>query len=118
MKTLKLDASGDIAFEKGDFLMVDEAEEIRQALHLSLSTNKREWFLDPAFGLDFKAVTGKSTDSQIRAALIEAISQEERVELIEDLIIKKDRQSRRLSVFFRVRIRSGKTIESEVMLSA
>lgn len=118
MKTLKLDASGDIAFEKGDFLMVDEIEEVRQSLYIILSTNKREWFFNPAFGLDFRSVTGKSTDSQIRAAVIEAISQEERVELIEDLTITKDRQSRRLSVFFRVRIRSGETIESEVLLSA
>lgn len=118
MKTIKLDATGDIALEKGDFLMVDGVEEIRQALYLSLATNKREWFLNPEFGLDFRAVTGKVNDSQIRAAIIAAISQEERLELIEDLIINKDRQSRRLSVFFRVRIRSGETIEGEVLLSA
>lgn len=118
MKTIKLDSTGDLAFEKGDFLMLDEAEEIRQSLYITLATNKREWFLDPEEGLDFQAITGKPTDGQIRAAVIAAISQEERVELIEDLVINKDRKTRKVSVVFRVRVRSGTTIESEVLLSA
>ncbi|WP_088005597.1 DUF2634 domain-containing protein [Indiicoccus explosivorum] len=118
MKTLKLDETGDLALDKADLVFVDEVEEVRQSLYLAMATNKREWFLHPDFGLDFKAIIGKPTDSQIRAAIIATISQEERVELIEDLQIKQDRQARKLSVFFRVRIRGGETIEGEVSLNA
>ncbi|MFC2948526.1 GPW/gp25 family protein [Virgibacillus sediminis] len=118
MKTIKLDDNRDLAFEKGDFVMIDEEEEVLQSIYILLETNKKEWFFDPDMGLRRRSVTGKPTDGEVRAAVTETISQEERVD-IEEIKINQDRKARRLTVFFRARIRrSGSVVQGEVEMNA
>ncbi|QAS52800.1 DUF2634 domain-containing protein [Halobacillus litoralis] len=118
MKTFALNQSGDLLLENGDMVEIDGAEEIKQSLSLILSTNKGEWFLDPEMGLDFNALLDKPSDTRIRAAVIEAISQESRVQTIDHIAINQDRQKRVVYIHFKVTTSTNEQIESEVSVNA
>ncbi len=94
MKAFKLDSKGDLVIENGDFVMVEGNEELTQSLDRILTTNIEEWFLDPVFGLDYKAIQGKGRDVEsIKLAIKEAIYQEERIKSAEitNLYLNEDR---------------------------
>jgi len=116
MKDILLDGSGDLLFENGDLVLVEDELELKQAIYICLATNKGEWFLDLEAGLSFKSLTGKPTDEQIRAAVIEALSQEPRVTLIQAVQVEQDRKNRRLSISFKVQTTEG-VVEDEVIIN-
>ncbi|WP_406944478.1 DUF2634 domain-containing protein [Halobacillus sp. SY10] len=118
MKTFALDSKGDLLIREGEFVVIEEAEDIKQSLSLILSTNKGEWFLDREMGLEFSALLDKPTDARIRAAVIEAISQEPRVQSIDHIEINQDRQKRVVYIHFKVTTSTNEQVESEVSVNA
>ncbi|OES45222.1 hypothetical protein [Domibacillus iocasae] len=116
MKDILLDDSSDLLFEKGDFVLGEDEQELKQSLYINLATNKGEWFLDVEAGLSFKSITGKPTDAQIRAAVIEALAQEPRVTLIQGVQIEQDRKNRKVMILFKVQTTEG-VVEDEVMIN-
>ncbi|WP_342577674.1 DUF2634 domain-containing protein [Psychrobacillus sp. FSL K6-2843] len=116
MKTLALTDDGDLLFENGDFKLIEGVLEVKQVLTISLSTNLKEWFLNPDLGLDFMKLLEKPTDEEIRSEIIRVIGQEDRVELINDVQIIQDRKLRKLSVKYDVQLIDGQTLNEEVVL--
>lgn len=116
MKTLALTDDGDLLLENGDFKLIEGVLEVKQVLTISLSTNLKEWFLNPDLGLDFIKLLEKPTDEEIRSEIIRVIGQEERVELINDVQIVQDRKLRKLSIKYDVQLIDGQTLNEEVVL--
>ena len=111
MKTLKLE-NGDLGFDgQNNLRMVEGIDEKKQAIHLLLSTNAGEWFLNTLHGLDYTQILGeKPEEEQTRAAFLEAFEQEPRIE--EMLQFNTDFANRRLTVNFNVRV-EGEVIEGQ-----
>lgn len=53
MADLKLDETGDLAFEDGQLVVIDGPEATAQRLRLKLSTWLGEWYLDERVGVPF-----------------------------------------------------------------
>lgn len=118
MKDLKL-KDGDLVFEKGDLVMVEGAEELRQTVYIGMQTNQGEWFLNPEVGIRHAAFVGKKTnDEEMRAEIIRGAMQDERIESVEDITIDRDTRARKALVTFRAVATSGESIEGQVTLNA
>lgn len=115
MKTLKL-IDGDLAFEKNDFQIIKGEEEIQQCTEIILGTNKKEWFFNPDFGVDFNNLIGKVTDSQIENEIVDGLAQEPRIESVQNVTIT--RINRKATVTFEANLINNETLESEVTLNA
>lgn len=117
MKTFKI-VDGDLVFDgQNNLVIVEDIEEEAQSIERILTTNKNEWFLDVDFGLDYQAIQGKGKDKEsIALAIIEAIHQDDRVEEIEYINIDFNRKNRNIKVDFRVKMKSGSTIEGSEVL--
>lgn len=116
MKTIELTGDGDLLFENGDFNLIEGAQEVKQLLTISLSTNLKEWFLNPDLGLDFMKLLEKPSDEDIRSEIIRVLGQEERVEIINGVEIVQDRKLRKLKVRYEVQLIDGQTLSEEVVL--
>lgn len=116
MKDILLDDSGDLLFQNSDFALIEDEMELKQSISINLATNKGEWFLDLEAGLSFKSITGKPTDEQIRAAVIEALAQEPRVKLIQGVQVEQDRKSRTVAISFKAQTTEG-VVEDEVIIN-
>lgn len=116
MKTIELTGDGDLLFENGDFKLIEGVQEVKQVLTISLSTNLKEWFLNPDLGLDFMQLLEKPSDEEIRSEIMRVIGQEERVEIINDVQIVQNRKDRQLSVRYEVQLIDGQTLSEEVVL--
>lgn len=104
MRTFKLDGAGDLVFDgQNNLAWVDGLDEKRQDLRLNLGTVQGEFFLDFLFGVDYFSILGaKPTDTAvIRAALLEALERNPRVDGVGALEVSFDRASRRLVVSLR-----------------
>jgi phage baseplate assembly protein W len=117
LKTLKL-VDGDLSFEKNDFQIVNEDAEIAQCAEIILGTNKNEWFLNPEFGIDFNSLIGKVTDAQIENEIIEGLSQEPRIESVENVSITRNKATRKVTITFEATLINGEVLESEVEIVA
>jgi phage baseplate assembly protein W len=117
LKTLKL-IDGDLVFEKNDFQLIEGEEEIQQCAEIILGTNKKEWFLNPEFGIDFNNLIGKVTDGQIENEILEGLAQEPRIESIENVAITRNKFNRKANVTFEATLANDETLESEVTINA
>lgn len=118
MKTLKI-VENDLIFDhRKNLVMVDGQEEEKQSVERVLSTGAGEWFLNIEHGLDYSQIRGKQvSDEQIRLAIMQALSQEERIAEVEDIQIRRDERARTVEIVFRCRMRSGQTIEGSEVLN-
>jgi len=100
---------GDLVFENGDVVMIDEDEEIAQCVRTILQTNKGEWFLNENFGLDRSPLLTKQFDEALAAdAIAEAVAQEERIQRIENISFR--REGRKLYVELTLVKSDGQTL--------
>lgn len=58
VRTLALDADGDLAVANGQLTLVDGADAVRQALQLRLSIWQGEWFADTTVGVPYLRFLG------------------------------------------------------------
>jgi phage baseplate assembly protein W len=117
LKTIKL-SDGDLVFEKGDFQLIEGMEEIQQCTEIILGTNKKEWFLNPDFGIDFNNLREKATDNMIENEIIEGVAQEPRIEFLETIEVIRNKPTRKASVYFEAQLTTGEVLESEVTVNA
>ena len=99
--SIKLDASCDIVFDdNGICELVEEVEDIIQAIRVELEQNKGQWSLNTLYGVPYLNETNtgllqlKNNNSRIIQELIKTISKYEidkiiSVEFIEDRIVAK-----------------------------
>lgn len=116
MITFKI-VNNDLVFDaQNNLVMVEGEDEIAQSIERVLTTNKGEWFLNLEHGLDYKAITGKGKDKEsVKLAIIEAIMQEYRVDVVEEIDIKIDK-NRHIKINAKGRRKSGDTLDlSEVI---
>lgn len=117
MKTFEIE-NGDLVFDgQNNVRMVEGKDEEVQSIERVLTTNIYEWFLNINHGLNYSEVQGKGKSIEsIRLAMIEAITQDERIVDIEYINVDIDRANRFLTVDFRCTTVTGNTIESEEVL--
>ena len=107
-RDLALDETGALALIHGD-------ETSAQCVRNTLLVYKGEWFLDENHGTDYESVMGKPPDERLTREIIrEAVFQEPGVAHIDELSVEPDAHSRRLSVRFTGRLKSGRPIALEV----
>ena len=71
MKSLALDATGDLLIENNAFQMVDGNELLRQKVQEIINTKKGEWFFDWEHGIEFSNFLGKGVTEEAVMAEIE-----------------------------------------------
>ncbi len=119
MRTLEIDPyTQDLVFDgQNSFRLVEGIAEAKQSIRMLLSTNQGEWFLNLLHGLDFYEILGQvpgpETELLARAAVMEALEQESRIEEVLDLEVSFDIQDRNAKIDFWVRM-EGQEVEGEV----
>lgn len=118
MKTFKIE-QGDLVFDgQHNLVMVEGRDEEVQAVERLLTTNIGEWFLNIEHGLDYSKIQGKNiADEQIRLAIMQALSQEERIISVENLEITRNNSNRTVFVDFVCLMVSGETIQGREVLN-
>ncbi|MCA0980246.1 DUF2634 domain-containing protein [Exiguobacterium aestuarii] len=118
MKDLKL-KDGDLVIWENDVSLVDGKEEVAQSLLNAVGTNIGEFQLEPDMGIEFFNILGKGvTKEDIQAEVFAGLSQEERVETVDEISVSIDSLERKTSIDFTVTTVEGDIIESEVDYSA
>ncbi len=119
MKTFEVDQhTQDLSFDgQNNLRMVEGREEALQSIRMLLSTNQGEWFLDLLHGLDMYEILGQKPNEETkllaRAAVMEALEQESRIQEILDLDISFDTQDRSAKISFRTQM-EGEGVQGEV----
>lgn len=115
MKTFMLDATGDISFVNSQLQMVNDTEEIVQAIRTVLRSNKKEWAINPNFGIDYLVLWQKHpNEDDIREQVFQAIWQVNRVDQATNLDIGFDKTKRELSISFEAKAKDGTELKVEV----
>lgn len=103
MKDILLDESGDIKLDSaGDIQFTDS---VIQAIAIRLRWFENEWKLGPSLGIPYYEETFIKNPSTllIEDRILEAIYDVKEVENIENLTLKLDGRSRKLTVTYRVK---------------
>lgn len=110
--------NGDIVIKNGEWVFVDGDEELAQSVESVLQTRRGEFFLDKEGGLRHENLFGKHTDENaLRDDIIEAVSQDDRVNAITDIHIVDDKKARKRNVLLTIEKENKQTIEiNQVML--
>jgi hypothetical protein len=107
--------NGDLYFENGELVMIDEGNELAQCAEIVLGTNKGEWFLNPGMGIDFNAFVGKHpSDVARREEIRQGLRQEPRIKTVERIEIVDDYSQRTSKVTFTAKGALGETAEGGV----
>lgn len=117
MKTLKV-KDGDFCFdETGQLALVEEDEEIAQAVEMCFRIEKGEFQLDEYIGIDTKFMQEKNADEEdIANALIEAVevlTEEEKIEGLDNIEATIENRTCIVSSLDVVKIEEESTINIE-----
>jgi hypothetical protein len=117
MKTFKIE-DGDILFDgQNNIAMTYGKNEEVQSIERVLTTNLNEWFLNAEHGFDYSVVQTKQVDEEgIRLEIIRAISQDPRVQEVEEINLQFERQNRKLNINFKVKMQDGTINEGQVVV--
>lgn len=114
MRTLTLE-NGDLVMQNGTFATISGDAELAQSVENALLTAKGEWFLDEEHGLERDALLGKGfNEGEATDAIIEAVTQDERIASVEDILFTFNRQTRTLTVSMKLRKTEDEVIDLEV----
>lgn len=118
MRSFLLTQDGDIEIGPDrNIVMVEDDDELLQAVRLQLETNLGEWFLDLEFGLDYSHIFKKRfSEDRIRAEVMKAIHQEERVARVTGYKFEFDNAARVARINFKFTKVDGGELEGEVEL--
>lgn len=117
MKSLKMNGS-DLDIRNGEMSMVLDVEEVAQTLQTLLSIRLGEFKLDELVGLNRNNILGKSRNyDEMRDDVIECLSIDERVEVVNDITIDVG-TDRKASIRFSVKLIDGQDVEGEVLMDA
>ncbi|MED4977229.1 DUF2634 domain-containing protein [Heyndrickxia faecalis] len=105
---------GDIVIENGEVVMVDGDEELVQSIRMLLQTRKGEFFLEPEHGLSFDNIIGKEANQdETHDDIVEAISQEDRIESVEKIDFNDDNKARIRSISVELQKADGNALNIE-----
>jgi len=119
MRTLYINPeTNDLVIDAQNSLqMVEGTDEENQAVRLLVGTNKGEWFLNTMHGLAYKYLQVKNpNEAVIMAEVISTLKQESRIKEVLEVNVDFDRQGRVLTVRFKARMKSGETVEGQVIV--
>ncbi|MEY9097070.1 DUF2634 domain-containing protein [Paenibacillus sp. RC84] len=117
MLSLKLQ-DGDLVFENDELVMIEGPEELRQCAEIALSTNKGEWFLNPAVGIRFSRFLGKNpSEEAMRNEIRKGLLQDARIKTVDDISFSYDRPGRSVVITFQATATDGEEIRGEVPLN-
>ena len=106
--------NGDLVIKSNDFVMTTDDEDIIQSVQAVLQTRKEEFFLDLEHGLVRDNIIGKqASQDDARDDVIEAVSQDERIESVEEIIFTDDRQKRTRTISLTLQKTDGETVQME-----
>ena len=110
--------NNDLVFNgQNKLMMIYDNDEIAQSCERSLTTNKKEWFLNKDFGLDYELLHQKTlNENYLRVEIIEALTIDPRVKTILNLSIIADETNRTAQISFKIILSDGTTVESEVFI--
>ncbi|OAH53073.1 hypothetical protein AWH48_11995 [Domibacillus aminovorans] len=119
MRAPKL-VDGDLVFENNEWIFVEGDEELAQSVEDVLQTRKGEFFLEAEHGISYDHLLGKRADqAEARDDIIEAISQENRIQSVTDVRIIDDKGKRNRSVSLALEKEDGtKIVLREVPVNA
>ena len=117
MKTFLI-KNNDLMFDnQGELIMIDGGLEESQSIERLLTANVNEFFLEITHGFDYSVLQTKQHDNNlIRLGLIDAITQDARVDNITNLVINLNNATRVLNVDFKILLKSGNVVEGAVNL--
>ena len=114
MKTLALEGN-DLKLTKETFLVIEDEQEVAQSLNALLNIRKGEFVLDEHVGMERENMLGKNINlDEIRDDIIEVLSQDERVELVDNVIISVKNRSAKIA--FNAKLIDGQEVNEEVEL--
>lgn len=115
MKSFKIDKNDLVLNSLLSLEMVEGEAEETQSVERVLTTGQGEWFLNIAHGLAQDELLVKNFDTErARLAIIEALYQEPRVDVVESIEFDLDREKRLLNVTLVVRMVSGVVVEEVI----
>ena len=118
MKDLQL-KDGDLVIRQNDISLVYGRDEVAQSILNALGTNREEFELEPDMGIEFFNILGKGkTEEDIQAEIFEGLSQEERIETVDDILVTFDSVNRKVDIRFSVTTVEGDIINGEVDYNA
>jgi phage baseplate assembly protein W len=118
MKDIQL-LNDDIAMDKGDFLLVEGPEELRQTVYIGMQTNQGEWFLNPDVGMRHSTFVGKKPNEEsMRAEVVQGVMQDDRIRTVGEVHFEQDSKARKLSVSFKATATDGTALQDEVNINA
>jgi len=120
MKTMYIDPeTRDLVLDKTRSIkMVENKEEAAQHVRLLLSTRLNEWFLNTQYGLDHGTILGRKfpqSDSDIRAAIYEAVHLDERNIQIHSMNLDYNEKTRVLTINLILSV-EDEMVETEVTI--
>ncbi len=112
MKTFDL-IDGDLRFENGDFVIIDEAEELKQCLEIMMSTYLGEWFLNRDFGFNYHLALGKTNEDVIQSEIVRVLGQEPRIINVVEVKVTLDKKARTCAAYYEVEavLKEGEPLE-------
>jgi len=117
MNDIKLDNNGDFDLDRGDFLFIDNDQRIIQQIKIRLLTWANEWFLDKEVGINYFDIFNEkqNTEALIENLIRNTISDIENITSVDRIGVKKDNESRVLTVYFDITIDFKKYSETIVL---
>ncbi len=108
LKTFGLDLYNDVHFDgENNLVIIESVDEAEQSLLHHLKTRQGEWFLNTEHGLNYSVFLGEKFDrvqEATRAAFLECLYQEPRVEEVISIALDFDSTERAMRVDFAVRM--------------
>lgn len=113
MRTLEV-KDGDLVISSGELNMVEGDLEIAQSVRMTMETAQGEWFLNPDFGMDREPLENKIFNEEaVRASIVEAATDDERIESVNDLVFAQDKSNRMLHVSLELQKTDGEAVRIE-----
>ena len=117
MKSIYLNDNGDFEFDSmNEIKVIDEIEEIKQHLKISLITEMKEWFLDLNFGVPWLKMLGEGDPPEaFRKEVLKVLNADPAVDKINSVKTEFDRDDRSLDIDFIVQVGENAIAESVVI---
>lgn len=113
MRTLEI-RNGDLVISAGEFAVIEGDQELAQSVRMTMETAREEWFLNEDFGMRREPFETKPyNEEEVRAAIIEAATDDTRITAVDNLTFAFDRPGRFLSVALELQKNDGDTITVE-----
>lgn len=107
----------DIVIKNGNLQMIDGDLEICQCIERVITTRQKEFFLNVYHGIDYSEFEKKQPHiEKLKFDIMQAILQDERVKMVENIDVKLDNWQRKAQISFIVKAKNEEKIYGEVLI--